>query len=40
MLTGVSTLVLISVLVRPVALITYALLAFAAGISQADQSRS
>ena len=38
-LTGVSTLVLISVLVRPVALITYALLAFAAGISQADQSR-
>ena len=39
-LTGVSTLVLISVLVRPVALITYALLAFAAGISQADQSRS
>ncbi len=39
MLSGVSTLVLISVLVRPVALITYALVAFAGGISRADQSR-
>jgi hypothetical protein len=38
-LSGVSTLVLISVLVRPVALITYALVAFAGGISRANQSR-
>jgi hypothetical protein len=38
-LTGLSTLVLISVLVRPVALITYALVAISGGLFRTDQSR-